>query len=84
MEPHSAADIPRRNTLERAIKYVKNAKYRGVDRLIKGKPLLTWGLKSVIVANIYWKIVPFKFRRKISQRAIKYTKIEYRQVEIII
>ena len=47
MELHSAADIPRRNTFERAIKYVKNAKYGGVDRLIKGKPLLTWGLRWI-------------------------------------
>ena len=33
--------------LQRAIKYVKYAKYGCVDRLIKGKPLLTWGLRWI-------------------------------------
>ena len=33
--------------MQRATKYVKYGKNGGVDRLIKGKPLSTWGLRWI-------------------------------------
>ena len=40
----SAVITARRNILQRATKYVK---YGGVEGLIKGKPLKTWGVKLI-------------------------------------
>ena len=36
--------LAKRNVIKRATKYVKYGNIGGVERLIKGKPLLTWGL----------------------------------------
>ena len=36
--------IAKRNVIQRATKYVKYGNIGSVETLIKGKPLLTWGL----------------------------------------
>ena len=58
--------------LQRAIKNIKYAIIGGVDRLIKGKPLSTWGLSWIFHQVACLKELPFAQCRILSE-AGRYT-----------
>ena len=53
--------------MQRATKYVKYGKKGGVDRLIKGKPLLTWGLRWIFHQVACLSKLPFTQCRVFSE-----------------